>query len=177
MKITNIRTKEITGKNYQTGEPEPRTIVNFTGGDGEQYSSFDEWLADVAEGQDVEGDVVIKEKDGRTFRNFKANKKSTKNVQLAAAAAAAPKVVPLSPAPKQQVGQEVWDRKDRQMMRMNALKAASSLYEGMGYDSEEKMIAFSNRCFAWLNGEPINGIHHGEAVMPPTPPLPEEEPF
>lgn len=167
MIIKNIRTKQITTK---FGE---KNMVLFTGTDGQEYSSFDEWLADVGEGTDVAGTVSTKETaDGKVFRNFKADKKSDANYQLASATAPSAAPAPVATkAAANHVPAEVWERKDRQMARMSAAKAAATVYDGS--TDREGFKALANEVFAWITELPAQPV--GEENQPPVPPIDLDE--
>ena len=135
-------------------------LVGFRDENGRQLSSFDTLLLDIEDGTDVKGTVTETESNGNTYYNFKMDKvKPEDNV----------KPYPIKDVPKK-VDQSVWDRKDKMMQRMSALKASSTLYEGTGGDKRNDMLQYAEECYKWITGD-----FEAKEEAPPSPPLPTDD--
>jgi hypothetical protein len=147
MKIFN--TKEIKRGQGDYGE---YVIVGFQDEDGVQYSSFDEFLLNVADGTNVDGTIKVTDKNGKKYNNFTADKKSQSNIQLASqpSAKTLPTAVEAPSSPK--TDQSVWDKKDRAMARMSALKSAAEVYSAKLSTglADKDVLTVANEYFDWI---------------------------
>lgn len=166
MKIYNNKLIK-TGIN-KNGKPYTLVGLSDSPEGGRSMTCFEGVLADIVEGTDVDGTVTENTREGKTFYTFKMAKRDHTQTPY-----------PLKDAPakpteaSKPVSQDVWDKKDKMMYRMSALKAASSLYEGVGGDKREEMLNYAEDCIKWLTGE-SKTIKQSEEEQPPMPPPPDE---
>lgn len=124
MKIFNV--KELKRGTGQYGE---WIMVGFEDENGQKYSTFAEWMLNVANGAEVPGDVTIKEDGDKKYYNFKPHKDAKAPIQLGST----------GPAPVQQrtaqPDDEKWGVKDLQIAYQNANNTAAMLLSGKGAEA------------------------------------------
>ncbi len=197
MKVYNAKVLK-EGVNPKTNKA--WTLVTFTDGtknnDGSEktYSTFDDELLNVVNGQWVDGVTSQADKDGKTYNNFKMADKQSVPLQFKPVVpeqSGADKAV-ANPIPEfagqnttqkaPTVPQDVWERKDLAMLAMNCNNAASQVYSATAMKAEH--MAYAIELFEmWdrkLNGKPTLSENYAKVLdqipTPPLPPIPTDEP-
>lgn len=192
MKVYNAKVMK-EGVNPKTNKA--WTLVTFTDGtkndDGSEktYSTFNDELLNVVNGQWVDGVTSQADKDGKTYNNFKMADKQSVPLQFKAVVpeeSGADKAVAKAPQTST-VPQDVWEKKDRAMAWMNCNNAAAQLFSGTGLMDEhiKHVRKLYEEYNIVINGketlssnfakvlDQVPAIKPASAVVePPTPPVP-----
>lgn len=107
-------------------------MITFQDENGQVYSSFDDFLLNVENGAEVDGKIEVTNKDGKTYYNFKADKKG-RPIELSTPGST-PAPTPGAPRPPQSED-EKWGVKDVQIAYQNANNVAAVLLQGKGADA------------------------------------------